>query len=138
MANGDESEMRAMVIVRAWQDPEFKARFIATPAAALREMGIPVDESVEYRVIENSASVHYIVLPAKPRLDVSADDVTTLTSVWSAQLLTTGIGGTRKGARPKGRTTSGARTTIKESKAKKARGTTGPGTKRGSGKKRGG
>ena len=51
----------AAVVARAWTDPGFKARLMATPAAACAEMGIDLQGTVLH-VVENTASVHNMIV----------------------------------------------------------------------------
>ncbi len=56
----------AHMIARAWVDPEFKARFIADPLAAMTEMGYTLPPNVvdlpKITVLENTEKVHYLVV----------------------------------------------------------------------------
>ena len=61
-----EKELRVLygeLIANCWEDDEFKAKFIANPAAVMQEAGLPVEANVEYKVIEAPRSVNYIILP---------------------------------------------------------------------------
>ena len=59
----------AQLVAQAWLDPAFKARLLASPAAALREQGIDVPASAEVRVVEDTDRVVYVHLPAQPTMD---------------------------------------------------------------------
>ena len=52
----------AMVIARAWTDPAFKAHLVANTRAALADLGIDIGQLAEFRVIENTADVHNVVV----------------------------------------------------------------------------
>ena len=56
----------ARLIARAWVDPEFKARFVADPVAALTEMGYTLPPNVvhvpQIIVLENTEKVHHMVV----------------------------------------------------------------------------
>jgi Nitrile hydratase, alpha chain. len=52
------------IVVRCWEDADFKSRFIAHPADVLKEYGLPTQEGVEYKVIEAPKMTQYIVIPA--------------------------------------------------------------------------
>ncbi len=56
------------LVARVRADEAFKARLLADPMPALREVGIEVPPGVEVRVVENTANVQYVVLPAPPVL----------------------------------------------------------------------
>ncbi len=44
-------------------DSDLKARAMADPAAVLAERGIEVPDSLELKIVEDTASVRHIVLP---------------------------------------------------------------------------
>ncbi len=53
----------ARVVARAWSDPEFKARLLSDPRAALGEMGIAIPEETPHlTVVENTTDVHHLVV----------------------------------------------------------------------------
>ena len=53
------------LVQKAWDDEEFKKKFVEDPEAALAEAGLPVEEGVTYKVIEAPKDVQYLVLPAE-------------------------------------------------------------------------
>ena len=52
----------AKVIARAWSDPAFKARLMADCRAALKELDIDIGHVAEFKVVENTAAVHNVVV----------------------------------------------------------------------------
>jgi nitrile hydratase alpha subunit len=54
--------MGAKVVARAWVDPRFKARLLANAKAAVTELGIDVSNAPELRVVENTRSVHHMIV----------------------------------------------------------------------------
>lgn len=66
------SEFEDQVVKRAWSDPEFKARLLKEPRAAISEElakiqeGVSIPESVEVTVVEESPGKIYMVLPVNP------------------------------------------------------------------------
>ena len=56
----------AKLIANAWTNEEFKARLTRDPKTVLKESGIEVHPDKEIRIVENTASVHYFVIPEKP------------------------------------------------------------------------
>lgn len=52
----------ARIVARAWADPEFKARLIARGRDAVRELGIPPGRLGKLGVVENTESVHNVVV----------------------------------------------------------------------------
>src|SRR5262249_16993071 len=52
----------ARLVARAWVDPVFKQRLLTDPRAACAEMGIDASGLVEFVVLENTATVHNLVV----------------------------------------------------------------------------
>ena len=52
----------ARLVARAWIDPGFKQRLLSDPKAACAEMGIDASGLVEFVVLENTESVHNLVV----------------------------------------------------------------------------
>lgn len=52
----------ARIVARAWVDPEFKARLLARGRAAVRELDIPPGRLGKLGVVENTESVHNVVV----------------------------------------------------------------------------
>ncbi len=53
----------ARVVARAWADPEFKARLLTEPEAALAGMGYQLpDPTPKLGVVENTSDVHHLVV----------------------------------------------------------------------------
>ncbi len=52
----------ARVVAHAWVDPEFRARLLADGSAAVAEMGLVGPEGDTIRVVENSDTVHNMVV----------------------------------------------------------------------------
>jgi len=55
-------ENGARLVARAWVDPEFKERLLADTKAAARELGIDASGPVEFVVVENTPSVHNLIV----------------------------------------------------------------------------
>jgi|GEM_PF-1001340 len=57
-------KMLETIIARAWEDPEFKASFMADPRGVLKsEFGYEYPDSISLRVVEETAEERCIVLP---------------------------------------------------------------------------
>lgn len=52
----------ARVVARAWADPAYKTRLLANPGAAIAELGYSGMEGEHMVVVENSATVHHLVV----------------------------------------------------------------------------
>jgi hypothetical protein len=76
MISDQEQQKRlAQVVARAWEDDEYKRRLIHSPAATLRDAGIELEEGVDYRMHESTATLRYLVLPPKPSIPVTEKDI---------------------------------------------------------------
>jgi hypothetical protein len=64
---GDPFSLPTNVIARAWSDPDFKARLLSDPHAALAEFGLKVDDGTEVKVVENMPGTKHVVLPMPPK-----------------------------------------------------------------------
>jgi hypothetical protein len=59
------AEMERRLINRSLQDEDFRQRLLAEPRAAIeQELGSRLPESVEVRVVQESADTIYLVLPS--------------------------------------------------------------------------
>ena len=56
MTDKDLNVVYGELISRCWEDEDFKKRFINETAEVLKEAGLPVEENVEYKVIEAEAN----------------------------------------------------------------------------------
>ena len=52
----------ARVVARAWCDPAYKERLLADAPAAMAELGIAGPQGDDVRVVENTATVHNVVV----------------------------------------------------------------------------
>ena len=50
------------IVARAWTDPAYKARLLAEPMAVIQEMGIDMEHQPEVKVVENTDSVHNVIV----------------------------------------------------------------------------
>ena len=64
----------AKLVRRAWNDPEFKARLIANPGAALTEAGVPVPPGVAIKVVEDTGALMHLVLPPREEAGAMGDE----------------------------------------------------------------
>jgi hypothetical protein len=59
------------VVLRSWQDPEFRQKLTDDPNAVLTEMGFRIPPGVRFVIVENTPDRRHVVLPAPPAGDVS-------------------------------------------------------------------
>ena len=50
------------VVARAWVDPEFKSRLLTDARSAVGELGLSLTRDAELAVVENTESVHHLVV----------------------------------------------------------------------------
>jgi Nitrile hydratase, alpha chain len=64
-AGGGRAEMERRLIQRSLEDEAFRQRLLAEPRAVVElELGSQLPESIEVRVVEESADTIYLVLPS--------------------------------------------------------------------------
>jgi hypothetical protein len=73
----DEWEAKySKLVAKAWTDEAFKERFLANPAAVLKEEGLEVPPYVQQvKVVEGNDSTLDLILPAKPSEELSEEDL---------------------------------------------------------------
>ena len=70
MTEKSRSAVERDIVTRAMKDPEFRRKLVQDPAAVLQaETGLTIPQGMEIRVVEESPSVTYVVLPATPDID---------------------------------------------------------------------
>jgi hypothetical protein len=63
---GGRAEMERRLIQRSLEDEAFRQRLLAEPKAAIeQELGSRLPESIEVRVVEETADTIYLVLPSR-------------------------------------------------------------------------
>ena len=62
------------IVAKAWQDDAFKKRLVSNPSAALKEEGLEVPSGVQIRIVENTDTLVYLTLPARPLDGEISDD----------------------------------------------------------------
>lgn len=62
----DKFEVYQRILEKAWSDPEFKARLIEDPAAALREFDIHIKKGQRVRILEDDGDPPTLFLPNDP------------------------------------------------------------------------
>ncbi|MEC4593962.1 MULTISPECIES: NHLP leader peptide family RiPP precursor [Nitrospirillum] len=74
MTNEENLKITGKIIAKAWADEGYKARLLANPAAVLTAEGVDLPAGITFRVVEDTAAVQTLVLPARPA-DLSDDDL---------------------------------------------------------------
>ncbi|MBI3862344.1 MAG: NHLP leader peptide family natural product precursor [Planctomycetia bacterium] len=64
-----------MLVAEAWSDEKLKARLLEDPANVLRERGVEVPYGVDVRVLEDTAEIRHLVLPASPEGELADEEL---------------------------------------------------------------
>lgn len=56
--------VRSQIILKTWQDPDYKARLYADPTAVLIAEGVKIPDRTTVKVLENSLEHLYLVIPS--------------------------------------------------------------------------
>jgi hypothetical protein len=66
MTTEEQSVKLGKIITRAWEDNAFKQRLLADATSIFAEEGIAVPGGIQVKVVENTDTVFYFVLPQQP------------------------------------------------------------------------
>ncbi|MFB9274835.1 NHLP leader peptide family RiPP precursor [Cohnella cellulosilytica] len=59
--------LKVQIIKKAWEDPAFKSSLLSDPKQAIKAaFGIDVPSEIDLKVVEESSSQYYLVLPPNP------------------------------------------------------------------------
>ncbi|MCY3623095.1 MAG: NHLP leader peptide family RiPP precursor [Gammaproteobacteria bacterium] len=65
------AEILELLLSRAGEDPDFRARLLTEPEATLKEeYGFAVPDGMKLKVIEDSRTTSHLVLPPNPQLSL--------------------------------------------------------------------
>ncbi|MBI5524051.1 MAG: NHLP leader peptide family natural product precursor [Desulfarculus sp.] len=63
----DQARLWAKVVAKAWADEAYKKKLISDPAAVLKaEGGFEAPEGAKFKLMEDTAALRHLVLPAMP------------------------------------------------------------------------
>ncbi|MBI4797590.1 MAG: nitrile hydratase subunit alpha [Desulfarculus sp.] len=62
----DQPRLWAKVVAKAWADEAYKKKLISDPAVVLKAEGIEVPQGDQFKVVEDTAALRHLVLPAMP------------------------------------------------------------------------
>jgi hypothetical protein len=60
----DKADAEARVIGQAMSDPIFRKKLLADPVSALKSAGVEVPDGISVQVVEDTATLVHVVLPA--------------------------------------------------------------------------
>ena len=66
MNRAEQSKQMNQIIARCWSDEGFKRKLMADPVATLNAEGMEVPAGMSVKVLENTDTVSYLVIPAQP------------------------------------------------------------------------
>lgn len=70
------NQKTAAIIAKAHNDDDYREQLLANPKNAIqREFGKELPQGLEVRVVEESSNVVYLVLPPKPVVELSDNDL---------------------------------------------------------------
>ncbi len=68
------NDIEKELVLKAWEDEEFKQRLVSDPKAAITEMfGVEIPDAIDVKVVEEDLQTLYVRLPMKP---VGEDELT--------------------------------------------------------------
>jgi Nitrile hydratase, alpha chain len=68
-------ELEAKFIAKAWEDEKFKQDLINDPKGTYaKAMGAPLPANIEVRVLEETPTTYYLVIPANPEVSEELSD----------------------------------------------------------------
>ena len=66
------TEIEAAIIAKAQADPAFRQALLSNARTAIeRELGFPLPAGVDFKVLEETPTNHYLVLPCEPGFELS-------------------------------------------------------------------
>lgn len=68
-----QSRLWAKVVAKAWADEAYKSKLVNDPAAVLQAEGLAVPPGAQFKVVEDTANLRHLVLPAMPDDAASLD-----------------------------------------------------------------
>ncbi|MBN2981338.1 MULTISPECIES: NHLP leader peptide family RiPP precursor [Cohnella] len=59
--------LKVQIVKKAWEDPVFKQQLLNDPKSALKQaFGIEVPQEIELKVVEETTTSYYLVIPPNP------------------------------------------------------------------------
>ena len=66
MDQEQQSKKMSQIVAKCWADDSFKQQLLAEPLATLKAEGIELPDGLAVKVLDNTANVFHLVIPAKP------------------------------------------------------------------------
>ena len=74
MDQNEQNKKIAQLIAKAWADDNFKKKLLSDPAAVLKAEGMELPAGMGIRAVEDTQTMHHLVIPAKPT-ELSDEDL---------------------------------------------------------------
>ena len=71
----EQGKKMGQLIAKCWADESFKQQLIADTMATLKAEGAELPAGLTVKAVSNTDTVFHLVIPAKPRSDLSDDDL---------------------------------------------------------------
>lgn len=71
----EQQDPLGTIIAKALQDETFKQQLIADPAAILKAEGVEIPEGITVKVVADTDSIRYLVLPATSKRVLSEGEL---------------------------------------------------------------
>ena len=75
MNQEEQSKALGQLIAKCWADESFKQQLLADTMATLKAEGAELPAGLTVKAVENTNTVFHLVIPAKPRSDLSDNDL---------------------------------------------------------------
>jgi len=62
----EQANLPQQIIAKCWADEAFKQRLLADPAGTLKQEGVEIPAGVSIKVVENTDTSFYWVIPPRP------------------------------------------------------------------------
>ena len=64
--NSANNRLFSHIIVRAWNDEDFKNKLMTTPEKVFAEYSLAIPQNVKVKIVENTNDLVHFILPVKP------------------------------------------------------------------------
>ena len=71
----EQQQAMGKIIAKSWADDAYKQRLINNPADVLKEEGVPVPDGITIKVVENTPTLFYVILPQNPGGELTDEEL---------------------------------------------------------------
>jgi hypothetical protein len=83
MNQEEQSKALGQLIAKCWADEGFKQKLLADTMATLKAEGAELPAGLTVKAVENTDQVFHLVIPAKPKTDLSDADLDKVAGGWT-------------------------------------------------------